>query len=497
MISQEPNDRHAQALTEATRPADWQNPVPSGRYNLVVIGAGPAGLICAAGAAGLGAKAALIEKYRLGGDCLHFGCVPSKALLRCARAAAEVRRAADFGVRTSVSSFDFPFVMERMRQIRAGLSHVDAAGRFARLGVDVYFGEARFVRPDAIVVGDAELSFSRAVVATGSTPADPGLPGLRPGSYLTNETVFNLTELPRQLVVLGAGPIGCELAQAFARLGSEMHLVNRSEKILSREEPEAAAIILDQLRRDGVHCHLGVKLIDGHERGLRFRKHGEEVSIAGDALLVATGRTPNVKSLNLAAAGIETTKRGVRVDDFLRTTNPRVFAAGDVCADQQFTHAADAMARIVVRNALFFGRSRWSRVVVPHCTYTAPELASIGLTAEAAAKRGIAVQTFQVPFAEVDRAVLDSETEGFARVHVRAGSDRIVGATIVGHHAGDLIAEVTLAMSRGIGLAALASIVRSYPTRATVLSKLADVYQRTRLTPWRSRVLRWFLQQRR
>jgi pyruvate/2-oxoglutarate dehydrogenase complex dihydrolipoamide dehydrogenase (E3) component len=489
-------------LRTFTRPADWANPVPAGRYNLVVLGAGPAGLVCAAGAAGLGATVALVEREALGGDCLHVGCVPSKALIRCARSAAEARRAGEFGVRIGGEvTVDFPAVMERMRRLRAGLARADAATRFRDQGVDVFFGTPHFTGPDAVEVNGQTLRFARAVIATGSQPADPGVNGLGPDDYLTNKTVFNLTDLPRRLLVIGGGPIGCELAQAFARFGSEVHVFQRGTQLLPRDEPEAVAIVRKRLESDAVRLYFGAKVVR-HERvhgehRLLIEQGGQTTELAGDAVLAAVGRRPSLEGLNLEAAGVASGKPGVQVDDFFRTTNPRVYAAGDICSPYKFTHAADAMARVALRNALFFGRGRANRLVIPHFTYTDPEVASVGLTAKEAATRGLAIDTFRVPLDEVDRAVLDGETEGFASVHVKKGRDQIVGATIVAAHAGDLIGELVQALTFGIGLGRLATAVRPYPTQSEVIKRLSDAYSRTRLTPGRAKLLRWLLSWRR
>lgn len=489
-------------LIENAHPADWRNPSPQGRYNLVVIGAGTAGLVCAAGAASLGAKVALIEKHRLGGDCLHFGCVPSKALLRCARAAAEARRADEFGVQVlEPINVDFPAVMRRMRQLRAGLSRHDSAVRFRDLGVDVYLGEARFSGSDALGVGGQTLHFKRAVIATGSRPAPLELPGLAPNGYLTNETVFDLRERPQRLVVIGAGPIGCELGQAFRRFGSEVHLVQRSRDLLPRDEPEASAILRQRLEREGVQMHLEAQPSTvQRENGQTFvllSGAGSE-RLAADAILAAVGRQPNVENLGLDRAGVECDAKGVRVNDFLQTTNRRIYAAGDVCSAYKFTHAADAMARIVLRNALFFdrlfiGRARMSRLVIPWCTYADPEVAHVGLTSRQARERGVSIQTFRQDLAEVDRAVLDGETEGFALVHVRKGKDHIVGATVVAAHAGEMIGEVVLAMSRRLGLSTMSRTIQPYPTQAEVWRRLGDAYERSRLTPRVATLLRTVL----
>ncbi len=497
-----PNDSHNQLLVSHTHPVEWRNPVPSGRYNLVVIGAGTAGLVSAAGAAGLGAKVALIERHLLGGDCLNYGCVPSKALIRAARSAAEIRRAGEFGVRAPAGvQMDFAAAMERMRRLRAGLSPNDSAERFRRLGVDVFFGEARFVDSSTVEVSGQKLEFARAVIASGARAADPGIPGLADVGYLTNEAVFSLTDLPAKLLVLGAGPIGCELAQTFRRFGSEVHLIQRGSKILPREDADAAAIIQHRFEQEGVGLHLGVQVVraersNGGKR-LVGQRDGRPWSLEGDTILVGVGRKANVEGLNLEAAGVAYDANGIHVNDHLRTSNARIFAAGDICSTFKFTHAADAMARIVLQNALFFGRKRMSSLVIPWCTYTDPEVAHVGLTEAEAAQRGTLVDTFTVPFNENDRAILDGETEGFARIHVRQGTDRIAGATVVASHAGEMMGEITLAMTRRIGLGALASTIHSYPTQAEAIKKLGDLYQRSRLTPRVAAILRTILRWRR
>jgi pyruvate/2-oxoglutarate dehydrogenase complex dihydrolipoamide dehydrogenase (E3) component len=496
----DPSDRE---LIENTHPGIWRNPRPQGRYNLVVVGGGTAGLVCAAGAAGLGARVALIEKHRLGGDCLNYGCVPSKALLRCARAAAETRRADRFGIHLHQPiDIDFPTVMQRMRHLRAGISRHDSAARFRDRGVDVFLGAAQFTGPYTVAVAGETLRFVRAVLATGTRPAIPELPGLEQVGYLTNETIFDLAALPRRLVVVGTGPIGCELGQAFRRLGSDVDLINRSAVLLGKEEPEARTRLRNQLEGEGVRLHLGAGAV-GAERVagqscLLLQGQDGPLRLEADAILLAVGRRPNVENLGLERAGVEYDRAGVKVNDFLQTTNRRIYAAGDVCSPYKFTHAADAMARIVLRNALFFdrwffGRGRMSRLVIPWCTYTDPEIAHVGLTAEQAAERGLAIQTFRQELAEVDRAVLDGETEGFAMIHVRKGGDKIVGATIVAAHAGEMIGEVALAMTRKLGLSAFAQTIHCYPTQVEVLRKLGDAYQRSRLTPRAAAIFRAIL----
>lgn len=494
---------HDRALRDNVHPPDWVNPEPAPRYNLVVIGGGTAGLVAAAGAAGLGARVALVERDLLGGDCLKVGCVPSKALLRAARAWADVRDAGQFGVEVPPAArVSFPAVMERMRRLRASISPHDSAARFRDLGVDVFLGEARFAGDDRVAVDGRTLRFSKALIATGARAVAPPVEGLEAAGYLTNESVFGLAELPRRLAVIGAGPIGCELAQAFARFGAEVSLLETLPQILGREDGDAATRVAQALWRDGVKIRLGCTIESvehraGH-RVLRIESSGTRSEVVADAILVGAGRAPNVDGLNLEAVDVEYDRqRGVRVDDRLRTTNPRIYAAGDVCFPFKFTHVADAMARIVLRNALFRGRAAASALTIPWCTYTDPEVAHVGLTEAEATARGIAVDTFMQDLAEVDRAVLDGEADGFVKVHVRQGTDRIVGATIVARHAGEMLGEITLAMRNGIGLGAIAETIHAYPTQAEAIKKVADAYNRTRLTPFvKSLFSRWLAWQR-
>ncbi len=483
-----PADVHNQTLLDNVHPPGWVNPQPAPRYNMVVVGAGTAGLIVAAGAAGLGAKVALIEGELMGGDCLNFGCVPSKALLRCARAIADARGAAAFGAAPPAGTeVDFAAVMERMRRLRAQLSAKDSASRYRAMGVDVFIGAARFCGRDSVAVAGHTLYFAHAAIATGTRPAAPPIPGLDKASYLTNEMVFSLTKLPRRLIVIGAGPVGCELAQAFARFGAQVALLEAAPGILPQEGRDAAAIVRDALARDGCEICEGVKIVEvtpgaGGKR-VRLERDAAMSEIEGDEILVAAGRTPAVEGLDLEAAGVQYDRRtGIKVNDRLQTTNPRIYAAGDVASAYRFTHVADATARIVIRNALFRGRQRAGTLIVPWCTYTDPEIAQVGLTEEQARRRG-RIRTFVQPLADVDRAVLDGETAGFVKIHVMQGSDRIVGATIVARHAGEMISELTLAMTGGIGLGTIARTIHPYPTQAEAIRKIADAYNRSRLTP--------------
>ena len=497
-----PLDTHNQRLLGNAHPPGWVNPEPAGRYNLVVLGAGTAGLVSAAGAAGLGAKVALVERHLMGGDCLNVGCVPSKALIRCARAAAEVREASAYGVDVPQGvRVDFARVMERVRRLRAEISPNDSVRRFQEMGVDVFLGEGRFSGPDRVEVGGRTLSFARAVIATGARAAAPPIPGLAEAGYLTNETLFTLTELPARLVVVGAGPIGCEMAQAFARLGSRVVLVENARGVLPREDKDAAKIVAEALRRDGVEIRCATEIREvrgatGGDKSLVLDCGGNVGEVKADAILVAVGRAPNVEGLDLEAAGVAYDRSGVTVDDQLRTSNRRVFAAGDVCFRYKFTHTADALARIVIRNALFFGRARASALTVPWCTFTTPELAQVGLGEDEARQRGIAVDVLRLDLGDVDRARLDGDL-GLLKVVVKKGSDRILGATLVARNAGDMISELTLAIVAGAGLKKLAETIHPYPTQAEVLKRAGDAWNRGRLTPGVKRLFATLLAWRR
>ena len=499
----QPRDEYNETLVANVHPADWQNPAPAPVYHLVVVGAGTAGLVTAAGAAGLGARVALVERHLLGGDCLNYGCVPSKAIIRSSRAAAAVMEAHRFGLKVPQAlEVDFGQVMARMRRLRAQISAHDAARRVQELGVDVFLGEARFTGPRTLAVGEVTLHFQKAVIATGARPVDPPVPGMAAAGYLTNETVFSLTERPARLLVMGGGPLGCEFAQAFKRLGCQVTLLHKHGRLMNREDPEAAAILQRVFEQEGLRLILSAKPLRVEQTGtgkkVHYESDGQPGEIEVDEILAGAGRAPNVENLGLEAAGVRFDPRaGVLVNDKLQTSNRRIYAAGDVCLAHKFTHLADATARIVIQNALFWGRRKLSALTIPWCTYTDPEVAHVGLNEEEAARQGIPLDTFVRPLKEVDRAVVDGEEEGLVKIHVRQGMDRILGATIVARHAGEMISEVTAAMVGKVGLGALASVIHPYPTQAEAIRQTGDLYNRTKLTPGVKRMFTRFLAWRR
>lgn len=499
-----PLDTNNKTLLKNVHPSAWKNPEPAARYNLVVIGAGTAGLVTAAGAAGLGAKVALIERHLMGGDCLNVGCVPSKGIIRASRAAHDVKDAAEFGISCIGDiTIDFGKVMERMRRIRAGISHHDSFERYSReLGIDVFLGSGRFTGPDSIDVDGKQLRFAKAAICTGARAAAPPIPGIEETGYLTNENVFWLTELPKRLLVIGGGPIGCELSQAFARMGSDVTIIETSGHLLIREDADAAEVVQQSMLSDGVKLALNAKILKTEKRGtdkvITIERNGKPEDLSGDEILVGVGRAPNVNGLNLEAAGVIYDPRmGVKVNEMLQTSNPRIYAAGDICFPYKFTHTADALARIVIANALFKARQKTSALVIPWCTYTDPEVAHVGMYEKDARDKGIEVHTLTIPLVDVDRALLDGETEGFARVHLKKGGDKMLGATIVARHAGEMINELTLAMTAGLGLSAIGRTIHPYPTQAEAIKRLADAYNRTRLTPFVKKLFaRWLTWQR-
>ena len=460
-------------------PADYVNPTPAERYHLVIIGAGTAGLISAIGTAGLGGKVALVERQFMGGDCLNVGCVPSKALL------AYTREHPD-------ATFDGAF--RWLREVRANIAPHDSVERYTELGVDVFLGDAALDGDDTVVVGEHRLKARRIALCTGAKAALPPIPGLQEAAPLTNESVFELQEQPRRLAILGAGAIGCELSQVFARLGTEVHLYDLAPRVLPLESERASEQLRKALEAEGVRLHLGagVEALDAGTGETRVTAGGETTAV--DRVLVALGRRPNTDGLGLETAGVDRDPQGfIVVDDKLRTSNRRVLAAGDCASRVQFTHHADAMARVLVQNALFAPTARVSKLVVPHCTYTQPEVASVGETEASLTEAGVPFDRYCVEFGELDRGRAENDQDSYAEVFTAKGSDKLLGASIVGHDAGEQLAAVVLLMSNGQGLGAAARTIYSYPTRAEYLKRLANEYNRSRLTPTVARLFKGWL----
>ncbi|MEO6779095.1 MAG: mercuric reductase [Gemmatimonadaceae bacterium] len=482
-------DHAERARLRNVRPPEWRNPEPARRYDLVVVGAGTAGLTAARLAAGRGKKVALLERDLLGGTCLNIGCLPSKTIIRTARLYAEMRRAELYGaVAPTKIDVDFSLVMERMRRIRARVSRLDSARDLAAAGIDLFFGRARFTELDTLAVGDTMLRFRRAIIATGARPATPVIPGLAEAGYVTNENVLELTALPRRLMVIGGGPLGCEMAQAFCRFGARTTIVQDWPLFLPREERDAAQILSDSFARDGIEIRLDTRVVnvrvENGEKLVDLVHEDYRSTVAVDAILAGVGRRPTVDGLDLESAGVEfDAVRGVHVDDFLRTANRRIYAAGDVCLEDKFDNTAEASAVVAVGNALFRGRSRWTDMTIPWCTYTDPEIAHVGLYVRRGQEHGLSIKTFTILMHDVDRAIADGEEAGFVKIHVREGTDEIVGATIVASHAGEMISEVTLAMVAGIGLRQLAKVIHPYPTQAGAIQQAASACARSMLSP--------------
>jgi pyruvate/2-oxoglutarate dehydrogenase complex dihydrolipoamide dehydrogenase (E3) component len=379
-----------------------------------------------------------------------------------------------------------------MRQIRADISHHDSVQRFQNLGIDVFLGTARFIGQNTVVVGEKTLSYKKAVIATGARAVHPQIPGLTTAGFYTNETIFSLTKLPPRLAVIGGGPIGCELAQAFSRLGSQVILFHNHDHLLNKEDPEAAAIIQNSFLCEDIQLILSsqIQQVTVNELGktIEYSSNGQQASITVDEILVGAGREPNLSELNLDAVRVAyDARQGVKVNDYLQTTNPKIYAAGDICMNWKFTHAADAAARIVIKNTLFspfgFGRYKLSNLVMPWVTYTDPEIAHVGMNESQAKAQGLAINTIKIPLSIVDRAIVDGESEGFLKIIHPQGSDQILGATFVATHAGEMISEITTAIVNKIGLSKLATVIHPYPTQAEAIKKAADAYRRTLLTP--------------
>ena len=481
-------------LLRRVRPRNWENPAPKHLYDLVILGGGPAGLAACALAVRLGLEVALVERYRLGGNSLNAGSVPSKTLIRTALIRATKSRIEDLGI-SSVEDqpLDFDLAMARVRRIRTRISEYTSIDRLQAKGVDVFFGDARFGGSDVLIVEDKTLSFKKALVATGAKPQPPTIPGLDALGYYTSETIFDIKALPKRLAVIGGGPLGCEAAQAFGRLGSKVTILQNEPKFLPQEERDASQLLSFSLARDGIDTRLnttvrgvrlenGVKMVDAENYDYRY-------SIPTDEILLSVGRVPAMDGLGLEIAGIDSDPAtGIVTDDFLRTSNPRVYAAGDVCLALKFANVAEATGRMAIYNAFARGRHRLSKMTIPWCTYCDPEIAHVGLHVWDASELSIPMKSYTVMMQDVDRAITDGQEDGFVKIHVKVGTDKILGATIVASRASEMINEISVAMSTGIGMRDLAKVLHTYPAQSDAIRLAALAYIQDRPLPWIRRV---------
>jgi pyruvate/2-oxoglutarate dehydrogenase complex dihydrolipoamide dehydrogenase (E3) component len=464
-------------------------------FDICVIGAGSGGLSVAAGASQLGARTALIERHKMGGDCLNVGCVPSKSLLAAAKAAADVARSRRFGIFDGRGKVDFGAVNAHVKGVIAGIAPHDSAARFEGLGVSVIKGSARFLGPDEVEVGDQAIRARRFVIATGSIPAIPPIPGLEPLPYFTNETIFDNAQRPEHLLVIGAGPVGLELAQAHRRLGSGVTVLEVALP-LAGADPELAAVVWEALRREDIDIRAGVTIAgiekDGARIIVRFAANGASTIVQGSHLLIAAGRKPAIEGLGLDAAGVVYTAKGITVNARLRTSNRRIYAIGDVAGLGQFTHLAAHHAGVVLRNALFRLPARADRAPVPRVTFTDPELAEVGLNEDQARAKAGRIRILRSALAENDRARTERETDGLVKI-VTAANGRILGAGIVGKNAGELIQPWILAIAQGLRISAMAALVLPYPTLGEAGKRAASGFFAPKLFNPRTRKLVRFL----
>ena len=493
-----PKPPKANALDQAdllrrVRPADWQNPEPHPRYDLAIIGGGPAGLVAARTAIRLGLSVALIEKYRLGGISLDTGSIPSKSIIRTAGVYATTHRAQEFGAPVSPEMpADFLEITTRIRGIRARIAEYHSAERLRTLGIDVFFGDARFASADSLIVRDKRIAFRKAIIATGARPKIPSIPGLAEVGYRTSSSIFEMTAFPRRVAVIGGGPLGCEAAQTLSRLGVHVTIVQDEPKFLPHEERDASQLLSFSLARDGVDTRLNTTVARVREESgskiLETSNDGAKCDIAADEILLGIGAIANTEGLAPEVAGIATDPtKGVVVDDFLRTTNPRVYAAGDVCMSHKFTNVAEASGRMAVQNAFSGRRRRVSRMTIPWCTYCDPEIAHVGMHVWDASERSIPIKSYTVMMQDVDRAITDGQDDGFVKIHVKAGTDTILGATIVASRASEMINEISVAMSVGIGMRDLADVLHTYPAQSDAIRLAALAYTQDWPASWLKR----------
>lgn len=476
------NDEFTEKLIQEVFPSNWKNPKPAEMYDLLVLGGGPGGMQSTTIARSLGAKVAIVEKTHLGGECLNAGCIPSKAMLRSSRIAADIRDAKEYGIDVSEWKINIPAIMQRVHRLQSTFAGHDSAEHFDKMGADVFLGEGKFTGDNQLEIAGQIINFKKAIIVTGTNPLPFNVPGVGPADYLTNQNVFRLSTFPKRLGVIGAGPVSCELSQAFCRFGAEVTLVTRGKRLLTTNDELATDRLQKLMTKEGLRI-----VFNSYVQRVEVRKNEKVIYLENgqvltvDTILTGIGRYPNVIGLELEKAKISyDQQRGIKVNEYLQTSNPNIYAAGDVCYDYKFTHISKELAKIAVINALNGNQIKDSALIIPRCTYTDPEIGQAGPTEKEARDKGIPLDTILVELTDIDRAVIDGESVGFAKIYVKAGTDKIIGATFMARHAGEMISEATLAIASNKGLLDLARNIHPFPTQCQIFRTAAEMLLKKR-----------------
>jgi len=470
-----------------TFPSDWVTPHPAEKYDLVVVGGGPGGMTAATVARSFDARVALVEKEHLGGECLNYGCIPSKAMFYSSRLAQKIRHAYEYGIEIPKNwKVNFSAVMRRVHEVQTTLSPHDSANHFKSLGIDVFLGAGRFTGPNQLEVNNQTLKFKKAIIATGTQPVYLNINDLEASDYLTNQTIFSLTSLPARLAVIGAGPISCEFAQAFLHFGSQVTLITHGPKLLPRDDTLATQRLKEVFEKEGMKILTNTNLLRAEKRGKEkiLYLDTQKEPLVVDEILLGVGRKPAVKGLSLEKAGVTyDLKKGISTNEYLQTSNTDIYAGGDVASPYKFTHMSMELCKIAVANALNSHQSKRSALIVPWCTFTTPEIAHIGLNEELAKEQGIATDSIVIEMKNNDRAVVDGETVGFAKLLIKENQDQIIGATIMAERAGDMISELSAALQGEKSLSAIAQAIHPFPTQPQILRAAAEALMKKQKTP--------------